>query len=56
MPFQKGHKFSPGSNGQIRRDATIELISQLNDVTVERPVFPALNPLPRRLNTLPLAP
>jgi hypothetical protein len=32
MPFQKGHKFSPGVNGQLRRDATLELISQLYEL------------------------
>jgi hypothetical protein len=32
MPFQKGHKFSPGSNGQKRHDVTLEMISQLNEV------------------------
>jgi hypothetical protein len=32
MPFQKGHKFSPGSNGQLRHDVTLEIISQLNEV------------------------
>jgi hypothetical protein len=30
--ISKGHKFSPGVNGQLRRDATLELISQLNEV------------------------
>ena len=32
--FQKGHKLAKGSNGQIRRDLTTELISQLNE-TIE---------------------
>jgi hypothetical protein len=30
--FQKGHKLGIGSRGQIRRDLTIELISQLNEI------------------------
>jgi hypothetical protein len=33
--FTKGHKFYPGakgSNGQLRRDMTVELISQLNEI------------------------
>lgn len=30
--FKKGNKLAKGSNGQIRRDLTIELISQLNEV------------------------
>jgi hypothetical protein len=34
--FQKGHKLSIGSRGQIRRDLTIELISQLNEVVDKR--------------------
>jgi hypothetical protein len=29
--FKRGHKFGRGSNGQLRRDLTIELISQLNE-------------------------
>ena len=29
--FKKGHKFGKGSNGQLRRDLTVELISQLNE-------------------------
>ena len=29
--FKKGHKHGLGSNGQLRRDITIELISQLNE-------------------------
>ena len=33
MPkFQKGHKFGKGVNVQLRRDLTVELISQLNEV------------------------
>jgi hypothetical protein len=32
MPFQKGHKLARGSNGQIRHDVTLEMISQLNEV------------------------
>ena len=31
-PFEKGNKLAKGSNGQIRRDLTIELISQLNEL------------------------
>jgi hypothetical protein len=30
--FKRGHKFGKGSNGQLRRDLTIELISQLNEI------------------------
>jgi hypothetical protein len=32
MPFQKGHKLARGSNGQLRRDLTVSLISQLNEI------------------------
>jgi hypothetical protein len=32
MTFKKGHKHAIGSNGQLRRDLTVELISQLNEV------------------------
>jgi hypothetical protein len=34
--FQKGHKLAIGSRGQIRRDLTIELISQLNEIFDKR--------------------
>ena len=30
--FQKGHKLAKGSNGQLRRDLTLELIQQLNEL------------------------
>jgi hypothetical protein len=35
--FQKGHKAKggPGTNGQLRRDLTIELVSNLNKVVKE---------------------
>jgi hypothetical protein len=35
--FSKGHKFGKGSNGQLRRDLTIELISQLNEIEPNDP-------------------
>jgi hypothetical protein len=31
MPFKKGNQHGNGSNGQLRRDLTVELISQLNE-------------------------
>jgi hypothetical protein len=34
--FQKGHKLAIGSRGQIRRDLTVELISQLNEIFDKR--------------------
>jgi hypothetical protein len=34
--FQKGHKLAIGSRGQIRRDLTIELISQLDEIFDKR--------------------
>jgi hypothetical protein len=34
--FQKGHKLAIGSRGQIRRDLTIELNSQLDEIFDER--------------------
>jgi hypothetical protein len=34
--FQKGHNLAIGSRGQIRRDLTIELISQLNEIFDKR--------------------
>ena len=34
--FKKGHKLAKGSNGQIRRDLTIELISQLNETLTDK--------------------
>ena len=38
MPFPKGYKSKggPGSNGQIRRDWTLELVQQLNEIDAER--------------------
>ena len=34
MPFQKGHQLSKGHNGGLRRDTTIELVTQLNEMVV----------------------
>jgi hypothetical protein len=34
--FQKAHKLAIGSRGQIRRDLTIELISQLDEIFDKR--------------------
>jgi hypothetical protein len=32
MPFQKGHQLSKGGSGGMRRDITIEIITQLNEM------------------------
>src|SRR5271166_1567204 len=34
--FQKGNKLASGSHGQFRRDFTIELVSQLNEIHDKR--------------------
>jgi hypothetical protein len=32
MPFQKGNQLAKGHNGGLRKDLTVELITQLNEV------------------------
>jgi hypothetical protein len=32
MPFQKGNQLAKGHNGGLRRDSTVELVTQLNEV------------------------
>ena len=48
--FQKGHKFAIGSRGQIHRDLTIELISQLNEPVDKRQ--PSMTKLQRVVSNL----
>jgi hypothetical protein len=48
--FQKGHKFAIGSRGQIHRDLTIELISQLNEPVDKRQ--PSVTKLQRVVSNL----
>jgi hypothetical protein len=32
MPFQKGNQLAKGHNGGLRRDSTVELVTQLNEL------------------------
>jgi hypothetical protein len=48
--FQKGHKLAIGSRGQIHRDLTIELISQLNEPSDKRQ--PSVTKLQRVISNL----
>jgi hypothetical protein len=36
MPFQKGNQLAKGHNGGLRKDLTVELITQLNEVLKSR--------------------